>query len=206
MITETEKNILNEDEIEKIDIWLENKEGIISSFETLDGFLTACAISPDEMTPKQWLEIILGNDSSSEPEIASLCIKHHKSISERIQIEDSEDPFFWWPIILDFPEESPDTIESGLGQDWASGFHIGSRLSESWDSTIQEIDTLQNRNPEEDSLIFCHAPMMILESGGNPSNPDQTMTLGELREIVPHMIAAVRELHSQFKNHLNEIK
>ncbi|MDB9743998.1 YecA family protein [Fibrobacterales bacterium] len=199
-----EKNILNEDEIEKLDIWLENKEGLISSFETLDGFLTACAISPDSATPKDWLQLILGTDTTSEAEIAKLCIKHHKSTAERIQIENSEDPFFWWPIILDFPDESPETTESGLGQDWATGFHIGSRLSESWDTTIHEIDTKQDRNPEEDSLIFCHAPMMILESGGNPSTPEQIMNLGELREIVPHMIAAVRELNSQFSAHLKE--
>jgi yecA family protein len=204
MTISIEKNILNEDEIDKLDTWLENKEGLISSFETLDGFLTACAISPDESTPKDWLEVILSTEVTSEAEIAHLCIKHYKSTTERIEIEDSESPYFWWPIILDFPDEAAETTESGLGQDWATGFHIGSRLSENWDSTIQEIDIEQNRNPEEDSLIFCHAPMMILESGGNPSTPEQTMNLGELREIVPHMIAAVRELNSQFLAHLKE--
>lgn len=204
MTTSIDKNILNEDEIEKLDTWLESKEGIIASFETLDGFLTACAISPDNLTPKDWLELIISTDVSTEVEIANLCMKHYKSTTERIQIEDSESPYFWWPFILDFPDEAAETIESGLGQDWATGFHIGSRLSQSWDSSIKEIDIEQNRNTEEDSLIFCHAPMMILESGANPNSPDQAMNLGELREILPHMIAAVRELNSQFKTHFEE--
>jgi yecA family protein len=201
MTTPLEKNIINEEEIEQLDLWLEKKEGTLVSFEALDGFLTACAISPDKNTPKDWLESILEINTSSEPEIANLIIKHFQSTSDRIQIEDSENPFFWWPIILDFPEEAPETLETGLGQDWSAGFHIGSRISQTWDETLLAIDKKQNRNSEEDSLIFCHAPMMILESGGNPSNPEQTMSLAELRDIVPHMIAAVRELNSQFLNY-----
>jgi uncharacterized protein len=129
---------LTDEEIEELDQFLLNAEGLEESMDisTLDGFLTAIVCGPKTIMPSEWLRWVWDTDSGKDaPEfkdqaqaqrILGLLMRHMNDIAETLQ----QAPEHYEPLLMENPNNG-DPIP--IIDEWCSGFMKGVQLdSDGW--------------------------------------------------------------------------
>lgn len=92
----------------------------------LDGFLTACAIGPERISPEEWVEVIFGDTRpSASDEGHGLLLAALIMLSDQIINSLKHAPEDYEPVIFRLAGEGEETE---LGAEWADGFFRGMRL------------------------------------------------------------------------------
>jgi uncharacterized protein len=195
---------LSESEIDELANFLESEAAPEESMsiEQADGFLCALAAGPLPVAPARWLPILWGDPEGpafESPEqakhITALLMRHWHWVEESVRKAPAADAEFYLPLVY-FPDEAvPDTaMDTDLGREWAAGFAIGINLDgELWDQCIAD--------PE---LLPCFAPVLLLELGHNPDQPDLVVDFGKRKELVFLLPWVANEFYRYWRSHTPE--
>lgn len=198
-------NGLNEEEVEVLDAWLAQNNAKLPSLEAVDGLFTAMMIAPDYPAPSLWLPIALGGDvqlAAENPQILDLVNRHWNEVAALIgPAAEAEALKEWAPLIFDANDDIPaDKTDTGYGQHWAFGFHIGidelpqARLALGLDQDPDQA------NEEENSPLGLLAPLVMLEEGAFPDHPEDKLTLEQLRALEDEMVDNILVLRDYFSD------
>ena len=126
---------LNEADIEELDQFLLNTEGIEKSMDisTLDGFLTAIVCGPKTIMPSEWMRWVWDMDKGEDaPEfedeaqarrILGLLMRHMNDIARTLHTS----PEQYEPLLMENPN---DGNPIRILEEWCSGFMKGVRLDQ----------------------------------------------------------------------------
>ncbi|MCC6772468.1 MAG: UPF0149 family protein [Gemmatimonadaceae bacterium] len=129
---------LSEDEVQDLDTFLLNAEGVEEAMDlsTLDGFLTAIVCGPKTVLPSEWLRWVwdmergedtpVFRDQAQAQRIVALIVRHMNNIARTLQ----ESPQDYEPLLLENPNDG-DPIP--IIDEWCTGFMKGVHLDpEGW--------------------------------------------------------------------------
>jgi uncharacterized protein len=192
---------LSNSELDELAEFLESAavpEGCMN-LEQADGFLCALAVGPLPTAPEEWLTILWGEDPGpafESPEqkkrIVGLLMRHWRWVSESVTKPITVENEFYMPLIFDPDDDTPDgAMYTRVGQNWAEGFAIGVNIDEElWDTCIADEETLP-----------CFAPIILLNLGENPDQPDMVIDYGKRKELVVLLPLSVHELYVYWRTH-----
>lgn len=196
------KNGLNEEEIEKLDTWLQQNNTKLPSLEAVDGLFTAMLIAPEIPKVECWLPLASGVEQEAEipAEIRTLLQRHWDEVLGFVgPIAETEALKEWAPLIFDANEDlAGDTKDTGYGQHWAFGFHVGidelplARRALGLDRLGEDLD---EDTPSPLSLL---APIVMIEEGAFPDQPEEKLTLDQLRALEEELLDNILELRIVF--------
>lgn len=166
----------NDARIDQLDRLLEQRAVPFGGLglEPLDGYLTALAVSPGEVTPADWLPRVWGKapprweNAEEEAEATQLLMLAWETARRRVRLPGDEltveGALLWW--LPDDPEgeHGPDV---DIGAAWAGGFLDGMDLrSDAWDAWIAEDDWIGEVEAYIEALAVGSYPPE--EEGGAP--------------------------------------
>lgn len=172
------------------------------NIEALDGYLSALALSPDDIAIEEWQPPVWGrlpprwDDDIERAQVEALLQDQWHLASMRARFDGDELPAYLSPLIW-LPED-PDAIDDGassadaldIGRDWASGFFRGVQLCEAaWDAWL-------------DGSEWINDVFLLLDqlASGGIIDPDLTgapvpITYRQRLDIVAGLPDMLRDLH-----------
>jgi uncharacterized protein len=169
------------------------------SLEQADGFLCALAVGPLPTSPSQWLPIVWGSDDGPEFEsaeqarhIMALLMRHWNWVANSVRIAPQDGGEFFLPLVYYPDEETPDeAMDTDLGREWAEGFAIGINMDgDLWDACIADED-----------IFPCFAPIILLELGHNPDQPELVIDYAKRKELVMLLPMVANEFYGYWRAH-----
>lgn len=193
---------LDDDQIERLANLLEQRAVPFRGFnlEALDGYFSALAVSPGQLTMEQWEPAIWGktpswDDAEERAAIETLLLTHRDMAVARVRhgnetLPEHLAPLLWLP---EDPENLPDGVDApqedelDVGRDWALGFFTAVELQEDpWDQWLDENDWMEEIFEQLDRLASGE---VIGEDPTEPGTPiDYRERLGII-SILPDMLA-----------------
>ena len=167
---------LSEAELERLDTFLMSPRtpDATMDVETLDGFLVAITIGPEEISEDEWLPGVFDgqppefSDQQEADDILGLIRRHAATVAAAFSVKSrnntGEEPVYY-PLILE-DEGVDEKWKETVGQYWASGFAVGiSVREEPWhaffddsEEFAQSIDSILELVPDIDPDV---EPMTI---------------------------------------------
>lgn len=191
MSYQTTNHPLNDDELDRLEVFLEGIGSSAMNLEMLDGFFVALICCPDTVLPSECLPQIWGDehafkDEAQAADILGLIMRHWNTIASALLRTLKKDDVYY-PVLLEG--------EDGVAQanDWARGFMRGVQLRpESWSALI---------NSEEFGGLML--PFMIL---AHEHDPDPTMRPPPIapekrEELLSALIANLTLVYRHFEPH-----
>lgn len=182
---------LTDDELDRLDAWLDAAAGPITDAEALDGFLVALVIGPDLVLPSQYLQLVFGAGKEGEEDAGvvfqnmaeaqdalNLVQRHWNRIADTLARNK-----YWLPLVTDVEEDLP-------GKAWAHGFLTGVDLSrKSWKSFIND-----------DDLAGPLVPIYMLahEDDPDPELRPPPITPELRNELIIALSGAITSMHRHF--------
>lgn len=198
---------LDDDQIERLATLLEQRAVPFKGFnlEALDGFLSALAVSPEDVPLAEWEPLVWGTpprwDGPSErAEVEALLRGHQNMASARVRhggddLPDHLAPLLWLPEDPDLQnEDAEQEDELDVGGDWALGFFTAVGLREAaWDQWLDDHEWID----EIFSLLDRLASGEILaeDIADNPTAPTTPISYRERLEIVAGLPDMLADLH-----------
>ena len=166
------------------------------NLEALDGFLSALAVSPEDVPPSEWQAQVWGNtpprwqDPEEKAEAESLLLGHWNTCQERARntqddLPEHLSPLLWLP---EDPEaDQPDELD--VGRDWAHGFFraVESR-GEAWQRLVDDNDWV-------DEIFALLEQLATGEVEPEPGEAPEPSTFRERMEIVASLPGMLADLH-----------
>lgn len=193
---------LDDVQIERLADLLEQRAVPFRGFnlEALDGYLSALAVSPVELTLEQWEPPVWGktprwDDADERAGIEALLLTHRNMATARVRhgnetLPDHLAPLLWLPEDPEnLPEgtDVPQEDELDVGRDWALGFFTAvDLLEDQWDAWLDENDWMEDIFDQLDRLASGE---IMGEDPNQPGTPiDYRERLGIIA-ILPDMLA-----------------
>lgn len=196
------KNGLNEAEIEQLDTWLQQNNTKLPSLEAIDGLFTALVIAPEIPSKEIWLPLALGTEDlgAVDEQILTLIQRHYDEVLGFVgPIAELEALKEWAPLIFDANDEVEATAtDTGYGQHWAFGFHVGmdelplARKALGLDALSEDVDE------DAPSPLSFLAPIVMIEEGAFPDKPEEKLTLEQLKALEEELLDSILELRIHF--------
>ncbi|MBW3550829.1 MAG: UPF0149 family protein [Proteobacteria bacterium] len=193
---------LDDDQIEGLAQLLDQRAVPFKGFnlEALDGYLSALAVSPDEVPMSEWEPPVWGkpprwDDEGERARIVSLLQGHHNMASARVRHGDDDLPDHLAPLLWlpEDPEQTPEheqEDELDVGRDWALGFFSAVELREAaWDQWLDDNDWIE----EIFSLLDQLASGEVLAE--DPTAPATPISYRERLEIIAGLPGMLADLH-----------
>lgn len=196
---------LDDDQIERLANLLEQRAVPFRGFnlEALDGYLSALAVSPAELTMEQWEPAIWGktpqwDDAGERAGIEALLQTHHNMATARVRhgnetLPDQLAPLLWLPEDPEnLPEgtDVPQEDELDVGRDWALGFFTAVELLEDqWDTWLDDHEWMEEIFDQFDRL----ASGEVL--GEDPTQPSTPIDYRERLGIIAILPDMLNDLH-----------
>ncbi|MEO6171237.1 MAG: UPF0149 family protein [Lysobacter sp.] len=193
---------LDDDQIERLANLLEQRAVPFRGFnlEALDGYLTALAVSPAELTLEQWEPAVWGktprwDDAEERAGVQALLLTHHRMAANRVRhgnetLPDYLAPLLWLPEDPEnLPEgvDAPEEDELDVGRDWALGFFTAVELQEAqWDQWLDDNDWMEDIFDQLDRLASGE---VLAEDPTQPAAPISYRERLGIIAILPDMLA-----------------
>lgn len=169
---------LNETELDRLDTFLmcPRTPEATMDIETLDGFLVALAIGPEEVPEEEWLPAVFDgqppefSDQQEAEDILGLIRRHAATVTRAFSVKSrnntKEEPVYY-PLILE-DEGMDEKWKETVGQYWAAGFHTGiAAREEAWQAFMDE----------DDDFYKLITAVLALELGYDPDNEEDKLTI-----------------------------
>lgn len=191
---------LDDDQIERLANLLELRAVPFKGFnlEALDGYLSALAVSPDEIPMEEWEPPVWGkvprwDDAAERAETQNLLLGHRNMASARVRHADADlpdhlAPLLWLPEDPDLQDEDAEQEdELDVGRDWALGFFTAVGLREAqWDQWLDDNDWMDDIFELFDRLASGE---MVGEDPAAPATPIGYRERLEIIAGLPGMLA-----------------
>jgi uncharacterized protein len=190
---------LSDDQIERLAELLEHYAVPVRGFnlEALDGYLSALAVSPGEITPAEWQPVVWGSTTpdwkspAEANEAQQLLLGQCNACNARVRHgEDPPEhlaPLLWLPE--DILGDHPDTLD--VGHDWALGFYRGVDLrSEAWDEWLDKEEWIDDIFGLLERLATGEVGA---ENEGDAATPISYRERVEITASLPAMLADLHE-------------
>ena len=177
---------LTQQEMGRLDAFLESCGENAMDVEMLDGFFAALIAGPELVPPSEYLPEIFGEDPKFESkeeagEIMSLIFRHSNAIADKLAKKECHVPIM-----------SVDEDGKASGNAWAAGFLYGMALREdSWERLVTDENYAENLLPM--MLLGCeHHPDKKLRPPPIPPEMREQV-LGHISEAVPYIYRFFRQ-------------
>jgi uncharacterized protein len=186
---------LSEDELDRLNTFLEALENGIPNVEMLDGFFAALISGPElvpmsEVLPEVWGENFEFESEEQATEIAELVTRHWNSVAKALLIS-MQDPDSYEPILF---EDEDGFVPGNL---WACGFIMGVDMRrEQWDPLM-----------DDDESAWTLAPMLMLahEDDPDPELRPPPIEADAREELIDDMITAAVFIYKHFEPQRREV-
>jgi uncharacterized protein len=182
---------LTENELDRLDEFLDAIGPPAMSLETLDGFFAALICGPEVVLPNEYLPLIWGDDYSfatdaQAVEIFGLLMRHWNTITDTLR-GTLEAPDVYLPVLL--------VAEDGItyGNDWALGFMRGvSTRPHRWRELL---DSDEFGGPMLPIMMLAH------ESDADPELRPNAIPPEKREALLQEMIAGLTKIYGYFEPH-----
>lgn len=168
------------------------------NLEALDGFLSALAVSPDQVPASEWQPLVWGPkpprwDSDDEfAEVQRLLLGHWNACVARVRYGDEDLPEHLSPLMW-LPEEPdgdhPDDLD--IGHDWTHGFFRAVELrGDAWQQWLEKHDWV-------DEIFGLLEQLATGDIEVEPGDPPEKTSYKERMEIVASLPGMLNDLHQQ---------
>jgi uncharacterized protein len=166
------------------------------NLEALDGFLTAIALSPEDVPADEWERPVWGSpprwaDEDEARDVRALLATHATMATHRVRygdddLPDTHAPLLWLPENLD--EHDDDELD--VGRDWAFGFFRGVELREAaWEAWLDGNDWIE----EIFDLLDRLASGEVMAE--DPTQPGTPIEYKQRLEIIGSLPGMLNDLH-----------
>jgi uncharacterized protein len=179
---------LSQDELDRLNAFLETLEHGISNVEMLDGFFAALISGPEivpisESLPMVWGEGFEFESAEQQADMTSLVMRHLASVTTAL-MRSMQEPDVYEPVLFE--------DEEGVvpGNSWAFGFMAGVEMRrEKWDPLM-----------DDDELAWTLVPMLMLrhEHDPDPELRPPAIEPESREELIDNMIAGAICINQHF--------
>ena len=182
---------LTEDELDRLENFLDAIGPPAMSIETLDGYFAALICGPEMVLPSEYLPEIWGpafafSTNQEANDIMSLVMRHWNTIASALLLT-LQEPDVYLPVLLE------DKEGVAHGNAWAQGFMRGVRCrAASWGGMV---------NSEEHGGPMLPIMLLAHEHDPDPAMRPEPITPEKREELLQMMIGALTVIYRYFEPH-----
>jgi uncharacterized protein len=191
MANPTTHQRLTDDELDRLNEFLDDIGPSAMNVESLDGYFAALICGPDAVLPSEYLPQVWGenfsfNSNDQASDILDLLMRHWNTIAAEL-LRTKKEPQVYLPILL----EGDDGIAHG--NSWAQGFLRGVAVrAGSWRELI---DNDEYGGPLLPIMLLAH------ENDPDPALRPKPVAPEKREELLQLMIAGLTKIYRYFEQH-----